>query len=163
VPREQGVFAEDPDDPRIAATEAVMATAIDALAKQGAVIVEGADVDIGPAGADELFALECEFKTDIASYLVTYTGPGYPKSLADLIAFNEANTDLEGPSDELPWNNQIFEEAPRRPAAAAIPPATLLGPRLRRPRNRRSTTSWPSSTSTPSSPRRTVRPGPRTR
>jgi amidase len=105
------VFAEDPDDPRIAAVEAVMATTISALEAQGATIVDGADIDIGPAGADELFALECEFKTDIASYLVTYTGPGYPKSLADLIAFNEANTDLEGPSDELPWNNQIWEDA----------------------------------------------------
>ena len=105
------VFTEDPDDPRIAATQAVIDTAIDALEAQGATIVEGADIDIGPAGADELFLLECEFKTDIASYLETYTTADYPKTLSDLIAFNEANADLEGPSDELPWNNQIWEDA----------------------------------------------------
>jgi amidase len=105
------VFTEDEDDPRIAATQAVVDTAIDALEAQGATIVEGADIDIGPAGADELFLLECEFKTDIATYLETYTTADYPKTLADLIAFNEANTDLEGPSDELPWNNQIWEDA----------------------------------------------------
>ena len=107
------VFAEDPDDPRIAATEAVMADAIDALEAQGAIIVDGADIDIGPAGADELFALECEFKTDIAAYLETYTTAGFPKSLAALIEFNEANQDIEGGADnpDLPWNNQIWEDA----------------------------------------------------
>jgi amidase len=105
------VFAEDPNDPRIAATDAVMDSAIAALVAQGAVIVEGANLDIGPAGAEELFALECEFKTDIASYLQTYTAAGFPKTLADLIAFNEANTDLEGPSATIPWNNAIWEEA----------------------------------------------------
>jgi amidase len=105
------VFADDPNDPRIAATQAVVDSAIDALAAQGAVIVEGANLDIGPAGAEELFALECEFKTDIASYLQTYTAAGFPKTLAELIAFNEANTDLEGPSDTIPWNNAIWEDA----------------------------------------------------
>ena len=105
------VFAEDPNDPRIAATEAVMASAIASLEAQGAVIVEGANLDIGPAGAQELFALECEFKTDIAAYLQTYTAAGYSKTLADLIAFNEANTELEGPSATIPWNNAIWEEA----------------------------------------------------
>ena len=107
------VFAEDPDDPRIAATEAVMADAIDAIEAQGAIIVDGADLDIGPAGADELFALECEFKTDIAAYLETYTTAGFPKSLAALIEFNEANQDVEGGEDnpDLPWNNQIWEDA----------------------------------------------------
>ena len=107
------VFAEDPDDPRIAATEAVVADAIDALEAEGAIIVDGADLDIGPAGADELFALECEFKTDIAAYLETYTTAGFPKSLAALIEFNEANQDIEGGEDnpDLPWNNQIWEDA----------------------------------------------------
>ena len=105
------VFAEDPDDPRIAATQAVIDSAIAALEAEGATIVNGADLDIGPAGAGELLALECEFKTDIASYLQTYTTAGFPKTLADLIAFNEANTDLEGPSDTLPWNNAIWDEA----------------------------------------------------
>ena len=112
------VFAEDPNDPRVAATDAVMDSAIAALAAQGAVIVEGANLDIGPAGAEELFALECEFKTDIATYLQDHvegtnpvSGAPYAQTLADLIAFNEANTDLEGPSATIPWNNAIWEEA----------------------------------------------------
>jgi amidase len=107
------VFAEDPNDPRIAATEAVMADAIDALRAQGATIVDPANIDIGPAGAQELFALECEFKSDIASYLQTYTAAGYPKTLADLLAFNAAHRDLEGPSVEagIPWNDQIWIDA----------------------------------------------------
>ncbi len=105
------IFADDPADPRIAAVEAIMADTIDALEDEGATVVDPADIDIGPAGALEFPALACEFKTDIASYLETYTAAGYPKTLADLIAFNEANADLEGPSDELPWDNGVFEFA----------------------------------------------------
>ncbi len=112
------VFADDPNDPRVAATQAVVDSAIAALEAEGATIVGGADLDIGPAGADELLALECEFKTDIATYLQTYvdgtnpvSGEPYAQTLAELIAFNEANADLEGPSAELPWNNLLWEEA----------------------------------------------------
>ncbi|HEX5039016.1 MAG TPA: amidase family protein [Candidatus Limnocylindria bacterium] len=114
------VFAEDPNDPRIAATQAVMDSAIAALAGEGATIVNGADIDIGPAGADELFALECEFKTDIATYLQTYvdgTNPvsaePYAQTLAELIDFNEANQDIEGGPDNpaLPWDNEIWDQA----------------------------------------------------
>ncbi len=105
------VFAADPNDPRIAAVDAIMATTMDAIEAQGATIVPATDIDIGPAGALEFFALKCEFKTDVATYLQTYTGPGYPKTLADLIAFNQAHTDLEGPSDAVPWNDEIFKEA----------------------------------------------------
>ncbi len=139
------VFAEDPDDPRIAATEAVMADAIDALEAQGAIIVEGADIDIGPAGADELFALECEFKTDIAGYLETYTTAGFPKSLAALIEFNEANQDIEGGPDnpDLPWNNQIWrgrrgDRRPRRSGMRRCPggPDAGRAVRHRRPDDR---------------------------
>ena len=38
---------------------------------------------------------------------------GYPKTLADLIAFNKANPDLEAALEQpdLPWNNAIFEAA----------------------------------------------------
>ena len=62
----------------------------------------------GPDVPDEFVALVCEFKTDIAAYLETYTAAGYPKTLADLIAFNEANQDIEGGPDnpDLPWNNR---------------------------------------------------------
>ena len=53
---------------------------------------------------DEFGALLCEFKTDIATYLTTYadgtnpvTGQAYPQTLAELIAFNKAHPELEGP------------------------------------------------------------------
>jgi len=114
------VFAEDPNDPRIAATQAVMDSAVAALAGEGATIVNGADIDIGPAGAGELFALECEFKTDIATYLQTYvdgtnpvSGEPYAQTLAQLIDFNLAHQDIEGGPDnpDLPWDNEIWDQA----------------------------------------------------
>ena len=85
---------------------AVLNATVAALQAQGATIVEGADVPIDAAYEPEFAALLCEFKDDIATYLQTYTGPGYPKTLAELIAFNEANPDLEGP-----WNSLIFQWA----------------------------------------------------
>jgi amidase len=107
------VFAADPNDPRIAPVQAIMDHAVEVLEAEGATVVTGADLDIGPAGLDELFVLECEFKTDVASYLQTYTAAGYPKTLADLLAFNAAHRDLEGPSAaaNIPWNDEIWLEA----------------------------------------------------
>jgi amidase len=65
------------------------------------------------ATAGEFPALLCEFKTDIATYLQTYvhgtnpvTGQAYPQTLAELIAFNQAHPELEGP-----WNDAVFELA----------------------------------------------------
>jgi amidase len=54
----------------------------------------------------EFAALLCEFKTDVASYLRTYTAAGYPKTLQGLIDFNNAHPELEGP-----WNSAIFDLA----------------------------------------------------
>ena len=75
-------------------------------------MIEGTDIDLS-ATANEFPALLCEFKTDIATYLQTYvrgtnpvTGQAYPQTLADLIAFNKANQNLEGP-----WNDVVFELA----------------------------------------------------
>ena len=62
----------------------------------------GADVDLS-ASAREFEALLCEFKTDLPAYFETYTGEGYPRTLQDVIDFNEANPELEGP-----WNSDIF-------------------------------------------------------
>jgi amidase len=83
-----------------------------ALAAQGATIVDPADIDLS-ATVNELGALLCEFKTDIATYLHTYvhgtnpvSGQAYPQTLADLIAFDAAHPNLEGP-----WNDLIFEFA----------------------------------------------------
>jgi amidase len=83
-----------------------------ALEAQGATVIDPADIDLS-ATADEFAALLCEFKADIATYLHTYvhgTNPvskaAYPQTLADLIAFDTAHPNLEGP-----WNDAIFEAA----------------------------------------------------
>jgi amidase len=94
------------------AIEPILDDAIDALEAQGATVVEGTDIDLS-ATDDEFAALLCEFKTDIATYLTTYadgtnpvTGQAYPQTLAELIAFNQAHPQLEGP-----WNDALFELA----------------------------------------------------
>ena len=92
--------------------EPILADVIAALEAQGADVVEGMDIDLS-ATDDEFAALLCEFKTDIATYLETYvdgtnpvTGEAYPQTLAELIEFNQAHPDLEGP-----WNDAVFELA----------------------------------------------------
>ena len=83
-----------------------------ALEAEGATVVDGMDIDLS-ATANEFPALLCEFKTDIATYLETYvdgtnpvTGEAYPQTLAELIEFNQAHPELEGP-----WNDLVFELA----------------------------------------------------
>ena len=77
----------------------------------GATVVDPLEIDFGDGFDREFDALLCEFKTDIASYLQTYTGPGYPKTLQGLMDFNSTHTDLEGPSAAVPWNDAIFQLA----------------------------------------------------
>jgi amidase len=83
-----------------------------ALKGEGATVVDPTDIDLS-ATNNEFSALLCEFKTDIATYLHTYvhgtnpvSGQAYPQTLADLIAFDQANPNLEGP-----WNDLVFELA----------------------------------------------------
>jgi amidase len=92
--------------------EPILDDAVAALEAEGATVVEGIDIDLS-ATAGEFDALLCEFKTDIATYLETYvdgtnpvTGEAYPQTLAELIAFNQAHPELEGP-----WNDLVFELA----------------------------------------------------
>jgi len=108
-----GFLQQGTYDPEVSPeVDAIMQDTIATLESEGATVVEVTlqqDDVFGP----EFDALLCEFKTDIATYLETYTAAGYPKSLADLIAFNEANQRIEGGPDNkhLPWNNAIFEAA----------------------------------------------------
>jgi amidase len=104
-----GTFDPDLTGPVI---EPILDDAVAALEAEGATVVEGMDIDLS-ATAGEFPALLCEFKTDIATYLQTYvhgtnpvTGRAYPQTLAELIAFNKAHPDLEGP-----WNDVVFELA----------------------------------------------------
>jgi amidase len=83
-----------------------------ALEAQGATVIDPTDIDLS-ATANEFPALLCEFKTDIANYLQTYvhgtnpvSGAAYPQTLAELIAFDQAHPQLEGP-----WNDLVFELA----------------------------------------------------
>jgi len=96
----------DPDvaDP---ATVALFLSTVDEFKSLGATIVDPAEITIDvDTGNAEFAALLCEFKTDVASYLATDTGAGYPKTLQDLIDFNNAHPGLEGP-----WNSLIFDLA----------------------------------------------------
>jgi amidase len=110
VLHEGTVFPPDAKTPEI---DAIMAETIATLKAHGATIVDPAEIHLGAWSDAEFPALLCEFKTDIAAYLATYTAAGYPKTLEDLINFNEAHTDLEGPSEVagIPWNNFLFELA----------------------------------------------------
>ena len=98
--------AESGDAP----TTAVMDQVVARLRSLGATVVEPTDIPIEPAYDPENTALEFEFKHDIAAYLQRWTGPAYPKTLADLIAFNTAHA-----STELKYFGQeIFEESQAR-------------------------------------------------
>jgi amidase len=109
-----GVWREGTYDP-VAVPEVtpILESTIDALEAAGATVVDNVDIlpnteATGAIYGAEFAALLCEFKTDIATYLETYTADGYPKTLADLIAFNEAN---DKRNREGPWNNAVFELA----------------------------------------------------
>jgi amidase len=109
-----GVWRAGTYDPTLVGSvvEPILDNVKAALEGQGATIVDPADIDLS-ATVNEFPALLCEFKTDIATYLDTYvhgtnpvTGNAYPQTLADLIAFDQAHPELEGP-----WNDLIFELA----------------------------------------------------
>lgn len=76
----------------------VFAAALDALKKQGAVLVDPVeltpDAEIGEA---ELTVLLYELKADLNAYLKSLGARAPVKSLADVIAFNEKNADREMP------------------------------------------------------------------
>jgi amidase len=109
-----GVWRAGTYDPALVGSvvEPILSRTIAALKAQGATVIDPTDIDLS-ATANEFPALLCEFKTDIATYLQTYvhgtnpvTHAAYPQTLADLIAFDAAHPNLEGP-----WNDAVFEAA----------------------------------------------------
>jgi len=102
-----GVWREGTYDPAVnPEVHAIVNAAVAALRAAGATIVDPARIPIEPAFGPEFTALLCEFKDDIAGYLRTHTAAAYPKTLQDLIDFNNQHPELEGP-----WNSLIFDFA----------------------------------------------------
>jgi amidase len=90
------------------ATDALMETALDALKRLGAVLVDPADITTAGQFDDSEFAvLLYEFKADLSRYLSTWVPGSGAKTLADLIAFNEHNKDREMPY----FGQEIFVQA----------------------------------------------------
>ena len=94
----------------VAAFESVLT----ALKAAGATVIQldGPNADVSPAftfppANGELLVLEFDFKGDLQSYFATRVGvPMAGKTIADAIAFNNANADAEMPF----WGQEIFEE-----------------------------------------------------
>src|SRR5580692_794383 len=95
----------------VAAFESVLA----ALKTAGATVIQldGPNADVSPAftfpaATGETFVLEFDFKGDVQSYFATRVGvPVAGGTLADAIAFDNANADAEMPF----WGQEIFTEA----------------------------------------------------
>jgi len=96
--------------------------AIDVLRRQGAVIVDPADIPhLGDYDDSELAVLLYELKADLASYLATWAPHARVETLADVIAFNEANKDREMPyfgqelflqaQEKGPLTDQVYRDA----------------------------------------------------
>jgi len=81
-----------------ASTDKIMDHVIQLLKDEGAVIVDPANIrSAGKFGDSEFEVLLYEFKADLNTFLATL-GPGAPvKSLADVIAFNDAHRDTSMP------------------------------------------------------------------
>jgi len=79
-------------------TDALVEAAIDVLRREGAVIVDPADIPhAGEYDDSELIVLLYELKADLAAYLAAWAPGARVKTLADVIAFNEANKATEMP------------------------------------------------------------------
>jgi len=126
-----GIWRAGTYDPNLVGSvvEPILDQVKNALTARGATVVDPTDIDLS-ATSNEGAALSCEFKTDIATYLQTYvhgtnpvTHAPYAQTLADLIAFDQAHPNLEGP-----WNDAVFEGAEatngRDAACAALRTAT---------------------------------------
>jgi amidase len=109
-----GIWRDGTFDPKVTTSvvNELLAQVKAQLQAQGATVVDPTNVDLSST-VHEGDALNCEFKSDIATYLQTYvhgtnpvTHQPYPQTLADLIAFNNAHPDLEGP-----WNNAVWDAA----------------------------------------------------
>ena len=90
-----GVQARNGNNPIV---DEVVEQAIAVLKTQGADVVDPAPIETaGQLGTAERDVLQYEFKADLNAYLATMPANIKYRTLADLIAFNEANKDREMP------------------------------------------------------------------
>src|SRR5271170_4143725 len=83
------------------AVDALMEESLDAMKKQGATLVDPADIDsFGKFDDSELLVLMYELKADLNAYLANLSGASV-HTLKDVIDFNERNRDKE-----MPWFGQ---------------------------------------------------------
>ncbi|HEX7916127.1 amidase [Rudaea sp.] len=93
------------------ATEKLFDAAIARLKAAGAIVVDPVELpNLGKYDDDEGIVLQYEFKADINAYLAQLAPGAKARSLADLIAFNEAHAD-----GEMSWFGQeTFEKSQKR-------------------------------------------------
>ncbi len=80
------------------AVDALMAESLDVLKRQGAILIDPADIEtLGKFDDSESTVFMYELKADLNAYLARL-GPGWPvKTLKDIIEFNDRNRDKEMP------------------------------------------------------------------
>src|SRR5215208_5291256 len=118
----EGVFGASPE------ADAIAEAAIAELSRLGATVVDPTDIpNMDQVGDPEFTVLLCEFKDDIAAYLAELRHTDM-RTLADLIAFNEANAERE-----LRWFGQeifLLSEATGGTADPAYADALATSKRL---------------------------------
>jgi amidase len=86
----------------------LMADAIEVMKREGATVVDPADIPThGKFDAPEFEVLLFEFKADLNKYLAGLTPGDHPRTLKDLIDFNERNRDREMPY----FGQELFTKA----------------------------------------------------
>ena len=121
----------DPDvaDP---ATVAIFKATVEQLKSLGATVVDPLEIDFGTGFDREFDALLCEFKTDIASYLATYTGTGLPEDAPGPHRLQQRPQEPRRASSGPTLEQPRVRPGRKRPAAGPIPTAPPPAPR--RPR-----------------------------
>jgi amidase len=101
VPRKK-LYGQSP------AADRVAEAALDAMRREGAIIVDPADIaTLGDTDDAEFDVLLYEFKADLNAYLAGLGNRTPYKTLKDLIAFNEKNREKEMPY----FGQEVFEKA----------------------------------------------------
>jgi amidase len=86
----------------------LLADAIDLMKREGATVVDPADIPThGKFDAPEFDVLLFEFKTDLNKYLAALPAGDHPRTLKDLIDFNDKNRDREMPF----FGQELFTKA----------------------------------------------------